>query len=123
MKSVFLKLEKEKKKRPKVFEEGGREGGSFDKSRARSLPQNTTTKKVSGVRQISLYALSLSIYLSHDVPPSLSSIQHWSPLHPDSISSVFWREVERGGAAMERRVEGDGGVISSVYGVVSQEAS
>lgn len=78
-------------------------------------------KKVSGVRQVSLYALSLIVYLSHGAPPALSSIRNTSPLHPDLFPLVFWRKVERGGAAVEGNVEGEGGgVISSVYGVVSQ---
>lgn len=110
----FSKLEKEK--RPRVFEEGG----SFDKSQACSLPQSTS-KKVSGVCQVSLYASSLILYLSHGAPPTLGSIRNTSPLHPDLFPLVFWRKVERGGAAVEGRVEGEGGgVISSVYGVVSQ---
>lgn len=108
----FLKLEKEK--RPKVFEEWG-----LLTSPKVAVCLRVQQKKVSGVlSQVSLY--SLFIYLLHCAPPTLSFIQNWSPLHPDLFWSVFPREVERGGAAVERRVGGEGGrVISSVYGVVS----
>lgn len=87
-----MKLEKEK--RPRVFEEGG----SSDKSQACSLPQSTT-RKVSGVCQV-----SLCIVLVHIFVPRCSTHSHLqsklvsaADLHLHLFPSVFWRKVERGG--------------------------
>lgn len=106
-----LKLEKEK--RPRVFEEGG----SFDKSQACSLPQEYN-KKVSGVCQVNHCPCS---YICPTVlQPLLVSFETGRHCIQICFHQSYWREVDRGGAAVERRVEGEGGVISSVYGVVSR---
>lgn len=116
MKSVFLKLEKEKKKRrPKVFEEDWRVFRQVPSLQSASRVQQ---KKVSGVCQISLYALFLSyIYpmMLHPVSVPFKTGLHCIQVCFHQSFGERWRGEEQQWRGEWREEEGESSAVFTVW--------